>query len=343
MPIVSIIMPVYNAEKYLCEAIESVLKQTFTDFELFLINDMSTDKSKQICIEYAKKDRRIVLLENNSETHGPGPTRNIGLDYATGEYIYFMDADDWIDNRLLQCAIHRIQEADADIVGFGVTYELSNGQNSGNSCWNGKSILLKDEIKKDFLHFWKASSFSLWIYLFRRETVKNIKFENIFNGEDICYLMDALFKAEKIAYIAELFYHYRHLKGSTSHRWVESTIDCLGVQWTHQCRFISSLLGDADPLPYAVPAYGNYMWAIHQLNSIFCPLSFMEKRKELLKLKEIMGFDRYRGIYPFKLEQRLLRVEFMLIKYRLEWLILLLAPLYYRMVKWVRGVEHRKD
>ena len=71
---VSIIMPVYNAEKYLCEAIESVLKQTYTDFELFLINDMSTDNSKQICIEYAKMDHRIVLLENNSESHGPGPT-----------------------------------------------------------------------------------------------------------------------------------------------------------------------------------------------------------------------------------------------------------------------------
>ena len=102
---VSIIMPVYNAEKYLCEAIESVLKQTYADFELLLINDMSTDNSKQICIEYAKRDRRIVLLENNSESHGPGSTRNIGLDYATGVYIYFMDADDWIDEILLQCAV----------------------------------------------------------------------------------------------------------------------------------------------------------------------------------------------------------------------------------------------
>ena len=116
MPKVSIIMPVYNAEKYLCEAIESVLKQTYTDFELFLINDMSTDNSKQICIEYAKRDRRIVLLENNSETHGPGPTRNIGLDYATGEYIYLMDADDWIDKNLLEYCVDRMRETDADIV-----------------------------------------------------------------------------------------------------------------------------------------------------------------------------------------------------------------------------------
>ena len=340
---VSIIMPFYNAEKYLCEAIESVLKQTYTDFELILVNDMSTDDSKQICIEYAKTDCRIVLLENNSDSHGPGPTRNIGLDYATGEYIYFMDADDWIDDRLLQCAVHRMQETDADIVGFGVVYEVYDGQNTSKYCWNGKCILLKDEIKKDFLHFWKESSFSLWIYLFRRETVKTIKFESIFNGEDVCYLMDALSMAEKIAYIEDVFYHYRYLEGSTCHRWVENTIECLGVQWIHQCRFISSFLGEADLLPYAGLAYGNYMWAIYQLSASFCPLSFKEKRKELLNLKEILGFDRYRGIYPFELEHGLMRVKFMLVKYRLEWIILLLGPLYYRMVKRVKNIAHREE
>ena len=106
---VSIVMPVYNAEKYLSAAIESVLKQTYTDFELLLVNDMSTDHSKEICREYSKKDNRIVALENNSESHGPGPTRNIGLEYATGEYFYFMDADDWADEELLQCAVNRIQ------------------------------------------------------------------------------------------------------------------------------------------------------------------------------------------------------------------------------------------
>lgn len=340
---VSIIMPVYNAEKYLCEAIESVLKQTYTDFELLLINDMSTDNSKQICIEYAKMDRRIVLLENNSESHGPGSTRNIGLDHATGEYIYFMDADDWIDDRLLQSAIDRMQETEADIVAFGVKYELCNGQNTGECCWNGKRILLKDEIKKDFFHFLKESPLNLWNHLFRRETVKTIRFESIFNGEDVCYLMDALSLAEKIAYIDDAFYHYRYLEGSTCHHWVENTIECLGVQWTHQCRSMNSLLGDADSLPYAGLAYGNYMWAIYQLSSTFCPLSFREKRKELLKLKEIMEFDRYRNIYPFELDHGLMRVKFMLVKYRLEWLILLFGPLYYRVVKRMRNVAHRKE
>ena len=137
-------MPVYNAEKYLCEAIESVLKQTYTDFELFLINDMSTDNSKQICIEYAKRDRRIVLLENNSETHGPGPTRNIGLDYATGEYIYFMDADDWIDKNLLEYCVDRMRETDADIVQFGIIFEQGNGKKPIEYYHKENSLITKN-------------------------------------------------------------------------------------------------------------------------------------------------------------------------------------------------------
>ena len=99
---VSIIMPVYNAERYLREAVDSVLRQTYTAFELLLINDRSSDESVAICREYEERDSRIVLLENDTETHGPGPTRNIGLNHAGGEYILFLDADDWIEDRILQ-------------------------------------------------------------------------------------------------------------------------------------------------------------------------------------------------------------------------------------------------
>ena len=158
---VSVIIPVYNAEKYLSEAIESILNQTYTDFELLLIDDMSTDNSKEICKTYCEKDNRIILFENNSESHGPGPTRNIGLDYATGEYIYFMDADDWADKNLLQCAVNRMQETNADIVQFGVIYERNDRNNSEQYYWRGKNILIKDEIKHDFSNFWKENHYGV--------------------------------------------------------------------------------------------------------------------------------------------------------------------------------------
>lgn len=330
---VSIIMPIYNAEKYLCEAIESVLNQTYTDFELLLINDRSTDNSKGICVEYSKKDNRIILLENNSESHGPGPTRNIGLDYATGEYIYFMDADDWIDINLLLYAVNRMRETNADIVQFGVIYERNDENNPEQYFWRGKNLLTKDEIRKDFFYYWEENRNSLWMYLFRRDEVKTIRFENIIIGEDISYIMDALSNSEKIAYIAKALYHYRYVEGSTSHRWIKNTIECREIIWNHQLNFLKSFPEDMDKLAYAEVAYDNYIWAIYQLSSNLCTLSYKDKKRELLKMKEKMEFDQYRDIYPLELQHGLQKVKYMLVKYRLEGIILLLGSVFLRIVR----------
>lgn len=329
---VSVIMPIYNAEKYLDKAIESVLSQTYVDFELLLINDASTDSSKEICREYSEKDRRIVLLENNSENHGPGPTRNIGLDYATGEYIYFMDADDWIDQRLLECAVKRMRETKADLVQFGIACEWNDGNEANQYYWKGKDLLTKDEIQRDFLSFWKNSGKYIVMHLFRHDTVKTIRFESIINGEDICFIMDVLCKVEKIAYISESFYHYRYVEGSTSHQWVENTIECLTLMWKYQRRFLESFQKNMNPLAYAIVAYDDYSWALYQLGSRSCPLTYREKRRELSRLRENIGFDAYRGKYPLEIQHGFLRVKFMLVKYRLEGIILLFGPMYYRFV-----------
>ena len=330
---VSVIIPVYNAEKYLGEAIESVLNQTYEDFQLLLINDASTDNSKDICKKYSKRDNRIVLLENNSEDHGPGPTRNIGLDYATGEYLYFMDADDWIEKDLLECAIERMQEMNADIVQFGVLSERNDGDSPEHYYWRGKSLLTKDEIKKDFFHFWKENRNSLWLHLFRREAVKEIRFENIIIGEDVSYVMDALGSAEKIAYLAKALYHYRYVEGSTSHRWIENTIECREVIWNHQRDFLKSFQGDCDKLSYAEVAYDNYIWAIYQLSSNLCTLSYEDKKRELLKLKEKMEFDKYRKIYSLKLQHGIEKIKYMLVKYHFEGILLVFGPVFLRIVR----------
>ena len=330
---VSVIMPVHNAGKYLSQAIESLLNQTYTDFELLMINDRSTDNSEEICKEYSKKDSRIVLLENNSEKHGPGPTRNIGLDYATGEFIYFMDADDWADSSLLQCAVDRMQETDADIVQFGAIYERCDENKSEQYFWPGKDLLTKEEIGKDFFYYWKENRNSLWMHLFRRKMIKTIRFEKIIIGEDICYIMDALCNAEKIAYIARALYHYRYVDGSTSHRWIENTIECREVIWNHQMNFLKSFDEEMDELAFAEVAYDNYIWAIYQLSSNLCALSYRTKKKELLKFREKINFDEYRNVYPLHLQHGLMKIKYMLVKYRLEKTVLLLGPVFLRIVR----------
>lgn len=330
---VSIIMPVYNAERYLREAIESVLRQTYTNFELILINDRSSDNSGAICREYGEKDARIVLLENDTEMHGPGPTRNIGLEHAAGEYIYFMDADDWIEDRLLQCAVTRMQETNADIVQFGMTYERDDGNGATQYCWRGKSVLTKEEIKKDFFTYWNKKNHYLWLHLFRYDTVKNIRFENIINGEDASYVLDALSEAETISFITEALYHYRLVIGSTCHRWIPEIMDCLAVQWNHSKSFLDSFEEHLAPLAYAETAYFEYVWALYQLCLNHCTLTHKEKKRELEKFRDKIGFEAYRCIYPLKMQHGLMKLKYALVKYHLEWLILWLGPLFLRVVR----------
>lgn len=333
MPKVSIIVPVYNAEKYLGEAIESVLKQTYSDFELLLINDASTDRSKEICVDYCKQDNRLIYMENDSEIHGPGPTRNIGLDHAIGDYIYFMDADDWIDDHLLECSVNRMLETNADIVQFGISIEQKNGETPLDFCWSGKDSLTRKEIQEEIIHFLQENRSSLYLQFFRRETLKSIRFENIISGEDFSYVMDALCNLRKIAYLKKVFYHYRYVEGSISRRWNPESVECLGIIWKHQRAFLDSFQGNVDKLAYAEAAYDKYLWAIIQLITNVCPLSFREKRKELQKLSDTIGFEKYRGIYPLNRQRGVEKVKYMLIKYHFEGLILRFGPLFLRIIR----------
>ena len=113
---VSVIVPVYNVEKYLCQCLDSVLNQTYTDFEMILIDDGSTDASGKICDDYAQKDSRITVI--HKENGGQSIARNMGIDAARGEYIYFLDSDDYIREDALEKLVFTANETGADIVFF---------------------------------------------------------------------------------------------------------------------------------------------------------------------------------------------------------------------------------
>lgn len=127
MPKISIIMPVYNSEKFLREAIDSILNQSYKDFELILVNDGSTDKSSDICDEYSKIDSRIHVI--NQVNGGISNARNSGLKVAKGEFIVFSDNDDIFSVDLLKENIHLAEKHNADLVKYGVTYYEINDSN----------------------------------------------------------------------------------------------------------------------------------------------------------------------------------------------------------------------
>ena len=114
MPRLSIIVPIYNVEKYLSRCIESILNQTFKDFELILVNDGSTDNCKEICEKYKRMDSRIIVA--NKKNGGLSSARNLGIDISKGDYIGFVDSDDFIDVHMYEILLNTINAYDSDIV-----------------------------------------------------------------------------------------------------------------------------------------------------------------------------------------------------------------------------------
>lgn len=122
-PYFSIIIPVYNAEKYLSECINSIIKQNFNDYELILVNDGSKDNSLSICNDFQKRDDRIILI--NQKNGGPSSARNAGLNYAKGKYIMFVDSDDWIEPNTLQI-LYKYSLNSCPLIYFGFRVQFGN-------------------------------------------------------------------------------------------------------------------------------------------------------------------------------------------------------------------------
>ena len=125
-PKVSILVPIYNVEKYLSRCIESVLSQDFRDYELILVDDGSPDRCPQICDEYAKKDSRIKVI--HKKNGGLSDARNIGLDIATGEYVMFIDSDDFVDIDMMESMMNNMIDNNVDLVVCNIKYVIIEGR-----------------------------------------------------------------------------------------------------------------------------------------------------------------------------------------------------------------------
>lgn len=150
MPKFSIIVPVYKVEQYLDRCIQSILKQTFTDFEVILVDDGSPDNSGLICDSYAAKDDRLVVLHQKNQ--GVSAARNNALDIARGEYICFVDSDDWIEQEMLAEIEADIANTSSDVVIWGVKNIYNNRIYEDNIIINGKNTeIIKEALIVDEL------------------------------------------------------------------------------------------------------------------------------------------------------------------------------------------------
>ena len=220
---ISVIVPVYNVKPYVSRCIDSILKQTYTDIEILLIDDGSTDGSGIICEEYSKTDTRVHVI--HIENHGVSYARNIGMENSNGEYIAFIDADDWIESNMFTRLSEALEKADADIAicKEKKVIEKADGSYEYNFSKRWQDISQDTLIDKtDLYNKVYIENGVVWNKLFRRAAIKEIRFDvNLHYGEDFIFLLDVL-ECTKNAVIVpdELYFYYVNRKGN-----VVSSID----------------------------------------------------------------------------------------------------------------------
>ncbi len=202
---ISVIVPVYNVEQYLTQCLESVLKQTYGDLEILLIDDGSTDRSGSICDAYQAKDGRIKVF--HTDNHGLSAARNIGLDHASGEYILLLDSDDWIDEKTVQILAEYAVEHDADVVSCAYYCEWKNRCNLEEKIdypiiLEGKQIM-RAHIQESYL------GYVPWNKLYVKKLFSDIRYPAVRSHEDVLITHRLLASAEKVVCIPDALLHYR--------------------------------------------------------------------------------------------------------------------------------------
>lgn len=200
MPKISIIVPVYKVEEYLPRCIDSILAQTFKDFELILIDDGSPDNCGKICDEYAKNDYRIKVL--HIENGGVSNARNTGINEAVGEYISFVDSDDVIHPQYYEAMLKNADDADVvycEYKKFTQECEFERIKNCDTQVYYGKDIFSNPSL----------SFCNVWNKIIRKNLLDNHRFDtNLKNAEDSLFAFDLLTKCNKVVYIKHQMYGY---------------------------------------------------------------------------------------------------------------------------------------
>lgn len=218
MPAISIIIPVYNTEKYLNECLDSIVNQTFQDFEIICINDGSTDGSLKILNEYAQRDNRFIIISQDNQ--GQGVARNRGIKTANGKYIMFLDSDDWLNTNTFELCYKQIKECKNDFVMFGYsnyyeernllvpnTTKLKSFKGTKNKSINLKTLDIP---------FYNNSFSVTQIYSKEFLDKNNIRFSVDKNGEDILFVSKAIIESSSISIIDKPLYVYRRRMFSTT-------------------------------------------------------------------------------------------------------------------------------
>lgn len=212
---ISVIVPVYNVEQYLPECIDSITEQTYRNIEIILVNDGSTDSSREIIDQYMQRDNRIKCIDQANS--GQAAARNAGLAAATGAYIVFVDSDDYLERCMFEQLMEKMHSSGADIVecGYYETYERNGAiQNVPFEKTYGEKLDPEDILRANVAG---EISLLIWNKLYKASCVQDVRFDETKKYEDVLWSAKAMFRAKKISCIQTPMYYWRQRAGSTTH------------------------------------------------------------------------------------------------------------------------------
>lgn len=235
-PKLSVIVPVYNVEKYLSKCLDSILTQTFEDFEVICINSESPDNSMEVLSDYAQEDRRIKIICQKDE--GPGAARNLGLTHVKGDFVSFVDGDDWIEPNTYELTLKKMTD-DVDIVHFGANVVAGDvcdeDLESIEEAKRNHKIQYEGLFKTNDLLILNSTK-PLWNKIYRTSLIKkhNITFPSGFACEDMIFYYKYALICKNAYYLGEYLYNYLRRKDSRTSQGYNLELPSFGDR-THTC------------------------------------------------------------------------------------------------------------
>lgn len=238
--LISVIMPVYNGEKFLEEAVSSLVNQTYHDIEILLIDDGSTDTSDEICDRFAKEDQRIRVIHKKNQ--GVSAARNMGISKAKGEYIGFVDCDDICENDMYEKLYHAITESKSDFA-IGMFSDLIQNEKKYHDEPLLPGVYTNDSIKEKIIFPMVGSPTSapqcapvmgtLCRCLFKTELIKTatpIKMKKVKMAEDLLFDLEYLCRCRRVVVIGDSIYNYRQNDSSAMHSYIKNLYENVILQ-----------------------------------------------------------------------------------------------------------------
>lgn len=244
MKTVSVVIPVYNVEKYLPECLDSVIDQTYKNLQIIIVDDGSTDSSGKICDEYAEKDNRIIVVHQKNA--GAGAAKNTGLELIDGEYFSIIDSDDYIELDMYEKMINSLEKYNADIVQclFRNVFVNDSFDRKYKIKSNYPKVLTSKNFLKEYLYDWKYAIF--WNKLFKSSLLKEIRFPVGRKIDDEFFTYKLVCNAKKVVNIDNILYNYRMRKTSVMNendtdRLIYDRIDCFIERYNYVSDIYPSL------------------------------------------------------------------------------------------------------